>query len=76
MGVADVVAVLRADTSQFTAELGKATAEMDKLGNGGSSNFEKLSAMAPVAGLAIVAGLGGIDLPDHKQSAEGYRSDG
>jgi hypothetical protein len=56
MGVAEVVAVLRANTSQFTAKLGetRARAEMNKLGKSGASNFEKMSDVGK-------AGLLGID---------------
>lgn len=60
MGLADVVAVLRADTSDFTAKLGAASAEMDKLGTSGASNFEKLASVGGVATLAIGAGVAAV----------------
>ena len=46
MGLADVVAVLRADTSSFTAKMAEAKASMDEVGESGGGTFSKLSAFA------------------------------
>ena len=56
MGVAEVVAVLRANTSEFTAKMGEAEAQVTKLTKSGASNFEKLASVGKVATMALGAG--------------------
>ena len=62
MGVAEVVAVLRADTSEFTARMGEAEAQVTKLTNTGASNFEKMAAVGKVAMLATGAAVVGVGI--------------
>ena len=60
MGAAEVVAVLRANTSEFTAKIGEAEAQVTKLTKSGASNFEKLGAVGKVAAFGVAAAAVGI----------------
>jgi hypothetical protein len=62
MALSDVIAVLRADTSQFTAKLDAAEAQMGKLSKSGASNFQKLGAAGKMAFEAIGAAAVGIGI--------------
>ena len=62
MALSDVIAVLRADTSQFTAKIDQAQAQMDKLEKAGSSNFQKLGKAGSMAFEAIGAAAVGIGI--------------
>jgi phage-related protein len=62
MGLADVVAIFRADSSQFTAKLGEMNVEMDKLGKSGASNFEKMGSMGGAALMGIGAAAVGVGI--------------
>jgi hypothetical protein len=75
VAAAEVVAFLRANTSEFTAALGKAKAEVDGLSREGSSNFSKLSsvgkaATAAVAGGLIALGVAAVDFGDKQELAQ------
>lgn len=70
MGLTDVVAVLRADSSQFTAKLGEARAELDKLGTSGASSFEKLASVGKAATAAIAIGVGVAAVASIKMAAD------
>lgn len=50
------MAFLRANTSDFTAKMGAAKAEVDDLSKGGASNFEKLATVGKAALLGVAAG--------------------
>ena len=74
MGVAEVVAVLRADTSQFIAKMGEADATVTKLSKNGASNFEKLASVGKMALLglaagAVVVGTAAVDMADKYENA-------
>ena len=60
MGAAEVVAVLRANTSEFTAKIGEAEAQVTKLTKSGASNFEKMGAVGKVAAFGVAAAAVGI----------------
>ena len=69
MGLAEIVATLRADTSDFTAKMGAAQATVSDLGKSGASNFEKLAsvgkaALIGVAGAAVGVGIAAVDFGD------------
>jgi TP901 family phage tail tape measure protein len=73
MALTDVVAVLRANTSDFTAKIGESQAQMDKLGKSGASNFEKMgkiasTAMLGIAGAAVGVAVASTDLALKYQS--------
>lgn len=74
MGVAEVVATLRADTSEFTAKMGEAKAQVDKLGKAGASGFEQFASVGKAALLGIGAaavgvGVTAIDLAENYDAA-------
>jgi hypothetical protein len=56
MGIADVIAVLRLDASNFNATLGETSAKLDALSKSGSSSMEKLASVGKAAFEAIGAG--------------------
>ena len=60
MALSDVIAVLRADTSQFTAKIDQVQAQMGKLEKAGSSNFQKLSKAGSMAFKAIATAAVGV----------------
>src|ERR1700683_2690520 len=53
---AEVMAILRANTADFTAKMGEAKAEMDDLNKGGSGSMEKLASVGKAALFGIAAG--------------------
>ena len=75
MGLAEIVATLRADTSDFTAKMGEAKATVSDLGKSGSSNFEKLAsvgkaALVGVAGAAVGVGVAAVDFGDKLEASQ------
>lgn len=55
--MADIMAVLKANTSDFTAKLAEAKASTKELSDEGSSNFSKLSSVGGIAAAALGAGI-------------------
>jgi TP901 family phage tail tape measure protein len=72
--MADIIAVLKANTSDFTAKMAEAKGEVEDLSKSGSSNMSKLSTIGRAAFLglgaaAIGVGVASIDLADKYQKA-------
>ena len=74
MPAAEVIAILRANVSDFTAKMDEAEAKFASVSKAGGSGFEKLASVGKVAlfgigAAAIGVGVASIDLADKYQSA-------
>jgi len=74
MGAVEVIAVLRANTSEFTAKIGEAKLEMDKLEKSGSSGMEKMqkvggAALLGVGAVAAGVGIAAVDMAEKYDTA-------
>jgi len=74
MGAVEVIAYLRANTSEFTAKIGEAKLEMDKLEKSGSGGMEKMqkvggAALLGVGAVAVGVGLAAVDMADKYDTA-------
>ena len=81
MGLADVVAVLRADTTDFTAKLDAASAKVGELDTEGSAGFSKLSSAlgsipVPVIAIGHVVVAPGCHAGQHPLDDEGIEQVG
>ena len=70
MPAAEVVAFLRANTTQFMAELDKAEAKIEQVGKAGGSSFDKLATVGKAAILgigaaAVAGGVAAVDLAEN-----------
>ena len=75
MAAAEVIAVLRANTAEFTAKMDEAEAKIVSVSKAGGSNFEKMGKAAQVGGqvaaVAILAvGAAAVDLADKYDAAQ------
>ena len=75
MSMAEVVAVLRANTSEFTAKMDEAEAKVARLSKSGAGNMEKLASVGKAAllGLGTVAvgvGVVAVDMADKQENAQ------
>jgi len=74
MGAVEVIAYLRANTSEFTAKIGEAKLEMDKLEKSGSGGMEKMqkvggAALLGVGAVAVGVGLAAVDMAEKYDTA-------
>ena len=74
MGAVEVIAYLRANTSEFTAKIGEAKLEMDKLEKSGSGGMEKMqkvggAALLGVGAVAVGVGLAAVDMAEKYNTA-------
>jgi hypothetical protein len=73
--VVDILAVLRAETSDFTAKMAAARAEMDETEKAGGSSFSKLAsvgkaALLGIAGAAAIVGVAAVKMGSDQEDAQ------
>lgn len=73
--VTDILAVLRAETSDFTAKMAEARAAMDETEKAGGSNFSKLAsvgktALMGIAGAALAVGVAAVEMGNKQEDAQ------